>query len=172
LAGVVGTRWWRSGSAVGRGRLGVGRGRGVFLDGHAEFVELAIVLDVFRRDALGNRLGAFELGAGIEEAALLAAMQFEIALGAGAVGIETGREDRAAVGTAGAGDRADHAGSAGAELIHAAGTAGRRFALAWFILFVAFFRVAIAAVSILSIHKRLQQNANSVPQGWAVKLQR
>ena len=67
-----------------------------------------------------DRLGAFELRAGIEKAALLAAMQFGLTLGTGSPGIESGSEDGAAIGTARARDGADHAGSARAELIGAA----------------------------------------------------
>src|SRR5256884_5984705 len=52
-------------------------------------LERAVVAGVLGRDALANRLGALELRASIEEAALLAAMQFELALGTFAVGIET-----------------------------------------------------------------------------------
>ena len=109
MASVGGTR--RSGFRDGGllRWLGVGRGRGVFFYGGAKFVEGAGVLAVFGRDALGNRLRTLELRAGIEEAALLAAMKFEMALGALAVGIETGCEDGAAVGAARAGDGADHA---------------------------------------------------------------
>src|SRR5580704_15009970 len=90
LAGVVmpGRSWGRGGG----GLLRVGRGSGVLFDGHAKFVELAIVLGVFVSDAFGDRLGALKLGAGIEEAALLAAVQVELALGAFAVGVEAGGE--------------------------------------------------------------------------------
>ena len=63
------------------------RGR-VFFDGHAEFVELAVVLGVFGGDTFRDRLGALKLGAGIEAAALLATVKFELALGALAVGVE------------------------------------------------------------------------------------
>src|SRR5206468_7721758 len=59
----------------------------LFLNGHAKFVERAVVAGVLGRDALANRLGALELRASIEEAALLAAMQFELALGTFAVEI-------------------------------------------------------------------------------------
>ena len=89
--------------------LGIGRGRGIFFYGGAKFVESAGVLAVFGRDAFGDRLRALELRAGIEEAALLAAMKFEMALGALAVGIEAGGEDGAAVGAARASDGANHA---------------------------------------------------------------
>src|SRR5207302_347080 len=89
--------------------LRVRSGRGVFLNGHAKFVERAVVAGVLGRDALANRLGALELRASIEEAALLAAMQFELALGTFAVGIETGSKHGAAIRTARACDGSDHA---------------------------------------------------------------
>src|SRR5260370_21214672 len=105
--------------------LRVGGGRGVFFDGHAEFVEGAGILGVFGGDAFRDWLSAFELRAGIEEAALLAAVQFGLALGTLPVGIESRSEDGAAIGAAGARDRADHAGSTGTELIGTARSAGR-----------------------------------------------
>ena len=89
LAGIVGARrGWRGSGRYLRG-LSVRRGCGVFFDGHAEFVELAVVLGVFGGDAFRDRLGALKLGAGIEEAALLATVKFELALRALAVGVET-----------------------------------------------------------------------------------
>src|SRR5262249_11817888 len=134
----------------------VGGRCGVLLDGHAKLVEFAVVLGILGRNALGDGLSAFKLGAGIEEATLLAAVQLEIALGALAVGVEARREDGTAIGTASASDGTDHTRSAGAELIHAARSAGRRFPLSRFIFSVVFLRVAIAAVSVLAIHKSLQ----------------
>ena len=83
-------------------------------------------------------------------------MQFELALGAGSVGIKPGREDRAAVGAAAACYRAHHAGRSRAELIGPARTAGRRFAVVMNFFFFIFFRVAITAVAVLAIHKRLR----------------
>ena len=101
--------------------------RGVLFDGGAEFVKLAIVFAVLGGDALRDGLRTFKLRAGIEKTALFAAMKFGVALGAGARGIEAGSENRSAIGTAGTGDGADHAGSAGPEMIVlAAGTALRR----------------------------------------------
>ena len=102
-----------------RVRLRVGRWRGIFFDGHAKFVKSAGVLGVLGRDALLDGLGALELRAGIEKTALLAAVQFGLALGTRPVGIEPRSEDGAAIGTARARDRADHARSARAELIGA-----------------------------------------------------
>ena len=111
----------RSGGRRGAGsvRLSIRRWRGIFFDGHAEFVEGARVFRVFGRDAFLDGLSAFELRPGIEEAALLTAMQFGLTLGARSAGIESGSEDGAAIGTARARDGADHAGCAGTELIGA-----------------------------------------------------
>jgi hypothetical protein len=89
LACIIGTRRGLSGSGY-LGGLGVGSWSGVFLDGHAELVELAIVLGVFGSDALGDGLRTLELGAGIEEAALLAAVKLKLTLGTLAVGVEAG----------------------------------------------------------------------------------
>jgi hypothetical protein len=91
---------------------------------------------------------------------LLAAVQLELALGAFSVGIKAGGEDRAAVGAARARYCADHARGARPELI-GAGTALRGpaiviVAIAVRFFLVVFFRVAIAAVTVLSIHKRLR----------------
>ena len=112
---VAGRRGRRGGGRF----LGIRRRSRVLFHRGAKFVERAIVFGVFGRDALRNGLRALKLRAGIEEAALLAAVQFELAFGAFAVGIEAGGEDRAAVGAAGAGYGADHARGARAELIGA-----------------------------------------------------
>jgi len=138
-------------------RLGIRGGGGVFFDGHAEFVKLAVVLGVLGSDALGDGLGALELRAGIEETALLATMQFKLALGTLTIGIEARGEDGAAVRTSAAGDSADHARSARPELI-GAGTALRRLALV-LLSFFAFFRVAVTAMTVLSIHRCLRPDA-------------
>src|SRR5260370_3135427 len=144
------------GRGTGRGRLSIGSWRGIFLDGHAEFVESAEVLCVLRRDALLDRLGAFELRARIEEAALFAAVQFGLALGTRPVGIKSRSKHCAAVRTASARDRTDHARRAGAELIGAARPASGSLAIVGLVLFILLFRVAVTAVTILSIHKRLR----------------
>ena len=137
LARVVVTRR-SAGAAAGR-FLRVGRGRGVFFHRGAKFVEGAIVPDVLGSDAFGDRLRALELGAAVEEPALLAAVQLEIALGTFTVGIEAGGEDCTAVGTARAGYRANHARSARAELIGAARSALRRLAVVRPLLFCRLF---------------------------------
>jgi hypothetical protein len=130
LAGVGVARRPTGRGGTGGVRLRVGCWRRIFFDSHTEFVEGAGVLGVLGRDAFLDRLGTLELRAGIEEAALFAAVQFGLALGTSPVGIESGREDGAAIGTASAGDRADHARRAGAELIGATRPASGRLALA------------------------------------------
>lgn len=128
LAGVGGARWgW--GRAGGGGRLGVRSGGGIFFNGHAEFVEGAIVFRVLGSDALGDGLRAFELDAGIEEAALFAGVKFELALWACAVGVEAGGQDRAAICAAAAGDGAHHSRRARTELVGATRAARRRLAI-------------------------------------------
>ena len=143
-----------------RGLL-VGRGGGIFFDGGAEFVELAIVFAVFGRDTFWDGLGAFKLRAGIEEAALFAAMKFGIALGAGALSIEARGEDRAAIGAAGASNRADHARGAGAEMIVLSAGAALR-GLTFGARFLFFFGIAIAAMTVLTIHKILRAIASTL----------
>jgi hypothetical protein len=101
------------------------------------------------------------LRAGIEEAALFAAMQFELAFGARSIGVEARSKDSAAIGTARAGDGADHARGARAELIGAARAAGGGLAVVRPIFFVLFFRVAVTAVTILSIHKNLRPSVST-----------
>jgi hypothetical protein len=140
-----------------RGLL-IGSRRSVFFDGHAEFIEFAGVFAVLGSDAFGDRLGTFKLGAGIEEAALFAAMEFGVALGAGAGGVEASDEDRAAIGAAGSGNGAYHAGSAGTEMIVlTAGTALRGLTFGAGLLF--FFGIAVAAMAVLTIHKYLRAMA-------------
>ena len=127
---------------------------GVLFDGGAEFVKLAIVFAVLGSDALGDGLRAFELDAGIEEAALFAGVKFELAFGAFAIGVEAGGQDCAAIGTAAAGDSADHSRRAWTELVGATRAAGGRLAAIMMNLgfFFVFFRVAITAVAVLTIH--------------------
>lgn len=153
MAGVGGARWgWRR--ASGGRRLGVGSGGGIFFNGHAEFVEGAIIFCVLGSDALGDGLRAFELDAGIEEAALFAGVKLELTFGAGAAGVEAGGQDCAAICAAAAGDGAHHSWRAGAELVGAARAARRRLAAIMmnFRFFFVFFRVAIPAVAVLAIH--------------------
>ena len=102
LTGVVVARRRRGGG--GSSLLRIGRGCGVLFDGGAKFVELAAVLGVLGRDAIRNGLRALKLSAAVEEAALLAAMQFKGAFGALTVGIKTTGEDSAAIGAARARD--------------------------------------------------------------------
>ena len=144
--------WLRDGNLRG---LLVGGRSGVLFDRRAELIELAVVLAVFGSDALWNRLRALKLRARIEEAALFAAVEFGVALGAGTAGVKASDENRATIGATSSGDRADHPGSARTEMIVlSAGTALRRFAFWAGLLF--FFGIAIAAMTVLAIHKFLR----------------
>jgi len=158
LAGVAGTRRGGRSGAI-RGRLRVGSGSSILFDGHTKFIERTVVASIFRGDALGNGLHTFKLRAGIEETALLAAVELEVALGAGAVGVKTWGKDCAAVGTSRAGDGADHARGARAELIGASRTARWGLLLVRSLALLRFFGIAIAAVTVLSIHKYLRPPA-------------
>jgi hypothetical protein len=75
LEGLAGVAVAGRGGGGGRGSLlGVGGWSGVFFYRGPNFVEGAIIFCVLGSDALGNGLGALELGARVEEAALLAAV--------------------------------------------------------------------------------------------------
>lgn len=137
-----------------RGLL-IGSWRGVFFNGHAEFVKLAAILAVFRSDPLGDRLSAFKLRPGIEETALFAAVELGIAFGASAVGIEAGDQDRSAIGTAGARDRADHARGARTKMIVLPSRAAL-WRLTLRTRFFLFIGVAVTAMTVLTIHKCLR----------------
>jgi len=143
-----------------RGLL-VRSGGGVLLDGGAKFIKFAIILAVFGSDAFRDRLRAFKLRAGIEKAALFAAMKFGVALGAGAFGVETRGEDRAAIGAAGASDGADHARSAGTEMIVLSARAALR-GLTFGARFFFFVGIAITAMTVLTIHKILRTLARTL----------
>lgn len=152
--------------------LRVGRWRGVLLYRRAEFVERAGIFCILRRDALGNRLRALELGAAVEEPALFAAVQLKIALGTLSTGIEARDKYRAAVRAPRPGDRADHAGCARAEMIVRARPALGRFAVMRPLFLFLLFRIAVAAMAILAIHKRLRtteqaQRAHASPRSPA-----
>ena len=146
--------WLRKSGGNLRGLL-VRSGSGVFLDGGAEFVEFTVVLAVFGSDAFGNRLCPFKLRTGIEETALFAAVQFRVALGAGATGVEARGEDSSTIGAPRTGYRADHARRARAEMIVlSARTALRRLAFGAGLLFLV--AIAIAAMAVLTIHRYLR----------------
>jgi hypothetical protein len=136
--------------------LRVGRRRSVLLHRGAKFVKFAVVLRVLRRDALRDRLRAFKLRAGIEIAALFAAVQFQLALGARSVGIESRRQHRPAIRAARACNSSDHARRARPKLIGSARPARGWLTVVRFVFLFAFFRVAVPAVTVLSIHKRLR----------------
>jgi hypothetical protein len=97
-------------------------------------------------------------------------MQLELALGALAVGIETGSEDGTTIGAAGARDRADHARRAGAELIGAARTAGWRLLFVRTLALLTFLGIAVTAMTILSIHKCLRPPALTDCHGYNLDL--
>ena len=159
MAGVGRTAggWLGKGGSDLRGLL-IGSGCGVLLDGGAELIEFAVVLAVFGSDAFGDRLSAFELRAGIEESALFAAVEFGVAFGAGAGGVEAGDQDGAAIGATGAGNGTDHAGSARAEMIVLAARAALR-RLAFRTRFLFFVGIAVTAMTVLTIHKNLRTPA-------------
>ena len=138
LAGVA-VPWRRRRAAVGAGLLlRVGGWRGVLLHRGAKFVKGAVVACVLGGNALWNRLRALELRAGVEETALFAAVELEIALGTLAVGVEAVAEHRAAIGAACARYSADHARCAGSELIGGAWAASGRLAIVPLALFLLF----------------------------------
>ncbi len=150
LAGVAVAR--RRRTAIGWTLLRIGSRRGVLLHGHTKFVQRAVVLRIFRRDALGHRLRALKLRSAVEEPALLAAVQLKIALRACAGRVKPVAKHRAAIGAARPRYRSDHPRRARPKLI------GARSALRWlavvrpFLLFV-LLCVAISAMTVLSIHK-------------------
>jgi len=164
LAGIERTTGSRfRGGCSDLGGLLIRSGSSVLFDGGAKFVELAVVLAILGRDAFRDGLRALKLRTGIEEAALLAAVQFGVALGAGAGGIEAGSQHGAAIGAARAGHRANHARSARAEMIVlSAGSALGWFAFRAGLLF--FFAIAIAAMAVLAIHRFLRTQLHT--QEW------
>jgi hypothetical protein len=91
-------------------------------------------------------------------------VEFGVALWAGAGGVEAGDEDRTAIGATRAGDSADHARSARAEMIVlTAGTALRGLAFGAGLLF--FFGIAVAAMAVLTIHRYLRAVAWQQSEG-------
>jgi heme-degrading monooxygenase HmoA len=83
-------------------------------------------------------------------------VELGVAFRASSVGIEARSEDSAAVGAARAGDGADHARRARAEVIVlSAWTAGGR-PLFGTCFSVFFFRIAVTAMAVLTVHKRLR----------------
>jgi len=151
---------WGGRRTCGR-RLRIGGGSRVLFNGGAEFVKSAGVLAVFGGDAFGNRLNAFKLSGRIKETALLAAVKFELAFGAGTIGIKARGEDGSAICATRASDCPDHAWGPRSELIGASRTSRGRMLGAGLFFFFVFFRVAIAAVAVLTIHKCLR------PRRWA-----
>jgi len=151
---VVAGRRWCSGAVA---FLRVRRRCGVLLHGGTKFVKGAVILRVLGGDAIRHGLGALKLRAAIEKAALFATVQLERAFGALPLGVKTAGEDGAAIGAACACDGANHARGARAELIGTRAALRRLAVVAVFLVLL--FRVTIAAVTVLSIHKCLLQRA-------------
>jgi hypothetical protein len=161
--------WRRSWRGAGSRRLCVGSRRRIFFYRGAKFVKFAVVFPIFRRDAFRNRLRAFKLRAGIEIAALFAAVQFQLALGARSVRIEARRQHRPAIRAPRARHGSHHARRARPELIGSARPARRWLAVVRFIFLFAFFRVAVPAVTVLSIHKRLRPPVSTDCNGYNLR---
>src|SRR6516162_5913612 len=101
-------------------------------------------------------------------------MQLKTTLRALAVGVESRHQHCTAIRTSRSRDRADHSRSARAEVVGGStGTSLRRLAL-WSFSFLMFFRVTIAAVTVLAIHKRLRPSVSTDCQlrGLLTQLQR
>src|SRR5580700_2050499 len=154
LARVVGTP--RSGS--NRGSYSVVHQGRIFFDGHAEFEKRAIVFRVFFGDALGDRLRAFKLLAGIEVNALFAAVQLGVATRTLTIRIEARHQHRAATGTARPHHGSHHAGGSRAHhfLLGAGLALGTRVAVGAVssVPFLVFgVAVAVAPLLILPVHR-------------------
>lgn len=156
----------RSGRGTGSGGLCVRSRCRVFFHRGAEFVKFAVVLPVLWRNAFRDRLRAFKLRAGIEVAALFAAVQFQLAFRARSIRIETRRQHRTAIRAARACHGSHHARRARPELIRSPWPARGWFAVVRFFFFLVFFRVAVPAVTVLSIHKRLRPPVSTDCHGY------
>src|SRR5262249_24552088 len=109
----------------------------------------------FGRNSLRNRLRAFKLRAGIEKTALLAAVQFKSALGTLPLWIESRRQNSATVGTSRSRHCSNHPRRPRPELIRRTRPTLRRLPVMISFFSVVLFRIAITAMAILTIHKRL-----------------
>ena len=154
LAGVV-----RPGHPFRRGRgARGGRGRrGILFDRGAEFVERAVVDLVLACDPLGDRLHAFKARGGIKVGALLAAMQLEGAARALPFRIESRLEDGAAIGTARASDRSNHAWSPRSDLF----LPRMAFVVLTFFFFLGLVGALVAPMLILPVQVNLRGDAQS-----------
>ena len=147
-----------------RGNLGglqIRGGRRILFYGGPELIERAIVLSILGRNSRRDRLCAFKLRAGIEKTALLATVQFEIALRTLPVRVESGDQHRTTIRATRSRDRPHHAWRTWTQMIRrSAWSALRRFAfsISLLVLFL-FFGITIAAVTVLAIHKRLRPSA-------------
>ena len=113
---------------------------------HANRIEGARIRGVLGRDAVGNRLTAFETAAGIEVGTLLAGVQGEAALGA-AIGCAADvLKNAAALGAAGNGSGTWHVEDTRAEGFRA--STGLTFGFFGFLLFF----VHVAVLAIFPVH--------------------
>ena len=161
LARVGGSR------GAGRGRGGCGcRGgrRGVFFNGSAKLVERAFVALVLARDAFRHGLHAFKPRSAVEIRALFAAMQIESTLQAFPVGVESRQQHSAAIRTARACDRTDHARRPRPDLI-----------LSWmsfrcpFFFFLRLIGVLITPLPILPLQEYLRRDTPSYSDSVGAK---
>jgi len=142
-------------------RLHVRRWRRVFLYRHSEFVESAIVLRVFRSNTCRDGLCALKLRARIEKPALFAAMQLKSAFRAFPIGVKSRNQHRPAIGTARPGHRPHHARRPRPKVVRSSTRSALRRLAIWSFFFFVLFRVAIAAVAVLAIHKRLRPSVST-----------
>src|SRR6185437_374059 len=152
LACIVRSR----GGGGGRSTLGVGYGRSVLFDGHAQLVKGAIVFRILFCNALRNRLRALELFSGIEMNALLARVQLEMAARTLAVGVHTRCKNSSAARTTRTSHRSDHARRAGPEhVLLGARFAGMIAALRALAFLFCGIAVRVSLLPILPLHEIL-----------------
>jgi hypothetical protein len=150
LAGIRRTRRALSGN---RRSCNGSRGRGILFDRRPKFVERAIVPLVLARNALRNRLHAFESRSRVKIGALLAAVQFISAPRALAFRVETRLQHAAAIRTSRARDRTDHARRARSDLVLSRVAFGRPFL---FFLGLVRTRTHVAVLLILPLQGNLR----------------
>jgi hypothetical protein len=133
--------------------------RSILLNRHPKFIKWAIVSRVFLSNPLGNRLHAFKPRAGIEKAALFAAVKFKLATRALPIQVRPGSQYRAAIRASCARYASHHARRSRPHLIWPwPRLRWTPLAPALFIFFVA---VAVAALLILPLHQLSPRDAQS-----------
>ena len=140
-----------------RGTRGGSRRRGILFNRGAKFVERAIVYLVFPRNPFGNGLHAFKSRGGVKVSALLAAMQLETAARALPFRIETRLQHGAAIGTARACNRADHARCSRPDLF----LTWMAFVVLTFFFFLGLVGTLVAPMLILPVQGNLRGDAQS-----------